>query len=75
VVGLSDLEHNVVVINALRLTLLTQVVVILLGALVADANNVSIASVANEALVNLLLLFVAAFVFQEDVFKASCTEL
>jgi hypothetical protein len=75
VVGLSDLEHYVVVINALSLTLLTQVVVILLGALVADANNFSIAPVAHIALVNLILLLVAAFVFQQDVLKACCTEL
>lgn len=75
VMGLSDLEHNVVVMNALSLTLLAQVVVITLGALVADANNVSLASVANKAHVNLLLLLVAAFVFQEDVLKASCIEL
>jgi len=75
VVGLSDLEHNVVVVRALGLTLLAQVVIRALGALVADADNITLAHVADEALMNLLVLLVVALVFLEDVLEASCAEL
>lgn len=71
VVGLSDLEHNVVVVRALGLTLLAQVVIRALGALVADADNITLAHVADEALMNLLVLLVVALVFLEDVLEAA----
>lgn len=49
---LSDLEESVVVINTLGLAVLAKVIVVTLGALVADTDDLLVACVTKIALMN-----------------------
>jgi len=75
VLGLTDLEHGVLVVNTVSFTLLADVVVVTLGALVHDANDgVSLTSITDEALVDHGRLTSTSGAVSKALLKATSTD-
>lgn len=66
----ADLEHDVLGVDTLSLALLTEVVVLLLSAMISSANDwIHLTTIANEAFVDLHLLLL--FLFVDSFLEAS----